>query len=160
MEPQPQSEGNEVLIPQPWRWSHICSQKGMRFLFLNLVAYCLEALSFSWQHEQRLRVEMICRVGPNPGEELSFLHKQPRAWDFFAKRMGFGIVKSTAVLAVSMGVRPDLENQAEGFNAFIFPRILAARLTLPGGLNIIHRQQHRFLAKLWHKMMFFGVWGS
>jgi len=29
--------------------------------------------------------------------------------------MGFGIAKSIAVLAVSMGVGRDLENQAEGF---------------------------------------------
>ena len=29
--------------------------------------------------------------------------------------MGFGIAKSIAVLAMSMTVRPDLENQAEGF---------------------------------------------
>ena len=56
-------------------------------------------------------------------------------------------------------------------HTLFFPRILAAWLTLPGGLNIIflalnvvQRPQHRFLAKLWHKNDVFkekkGVWGS
>ena len=52
---------------------------------------------------------------PELWEELSFLHKQPRPWNFFEKRMGSGIAKSTALLVVSMSVGRDLENQAEGF---------------------------------------------
>ena len=65
----------------------------------------------TWQHEQSLRRP------PEPWEELSFLHKRPDPWNHFAWRMGFGIsvAKSTAVLAVSMGVGRDLENQAEGY---------------------------------------------
>ena len=55
------------------------------------------------------------RRPPELWEELSFLYKQPRPWNFFEKRMGFGIAKSTAVLAVSMSVGWDRENQAEGF---------------------------------------------
>ena len=69
-------------------------------------------------------------------------------------------------------------NQGEAFKFswdmkayIIFPRILAAWLMLPGGLNIvfsvlniIQRPQHGFLAKLWHKNDVFdekqGVWRS
>ena len=55
-------------------------------------------------------------------------------------------------------------------HTLFFPRMLAAWLTSPGGLNIVflalnivQRPQHRFLATLWHKNDVFdekkGVWG-
>ena len=56
-------------------------------------------------------------------------------------------------------------------HTLFLPRILAAWLTSPGGLNIlfsalnvVQRPQHCFLAKLWHRNDAFdenkGVWGS
>ncbi|OBQ36816.1 MAG: hypothetical protein AN484_25455 [Aphanizomenon flos-aquae WA102] len=59
---------------------------------------------------------MTLRRPPELWEELSFLHKLPRPWNSFEERMGFGLAKSTAVLAVSMSARWDLENQSEGYS--------------------------------------------
>ena len=80
----------------------------MRSIFLNLVAEPFGPSYPTWQHE------MTLRRPPELWEELSFLHKLPRPWNSFEERMGFGLAKSTAVLAVSMSARWDLENQSEG----------------------------------------------
>ena len=84
-------------------------RKGMRSIFLNLIAEPLGPSYLTWQHELTLRRR------PELWEELSFLHKPPRPWNSFVERMGFGRAKSTAVLAVSMSARSDLENQSEGY---------------------------------------------
>ena len=81
----------------------------MRSIFLNLIAEPLGPSYLTWQHELTLRRR------PELWEELSFLHKPPRPWNSFVERMGFGRAKSTAVLAVSMSARSDLENQSEGY---------------------------------------------
>ena len=66
----------------------------------------------TWQHEKSLR-----RL-PELWEELSFLHKPPIPWNPLAGRMGFGLAKSAAVLAVSTSARQDLENQTEVYGGF------------------------------------------
>lgn len=83
-------------------------RKGMRSIFLNLIAETFGPSYLTWQHE------MTLRRPPELWEELSFLHKPPRPWNSLAERMGFGCAKSTAVLAVSTSARWDLENQSEG----------------------------------------------
>jgi hypothetical protein len=83
-------------------------RKGMRFIFLNLIAEPFRPSYRSWQHE------MTLRRPPELREELSFLHKPSRPWNSFEERMGFDRAKSTAVLAVSASARWDLENQSEG----------------------------------------------
>ena len=64
----------------------------------------------TWQHERSLRRP------PELWEELSFLHKPLSPWNSFEERMGFGLAKSAAVLAVSMSAGWNLENQAEGYS--------------------------------------------
>ncbi len=88
--PQLWPKGNEVLIPQP------------------------DSGTDSALVPTRQR-EMSLRRPPELWEELSFLHKLPRPWNSFEERMGFGLAKSAAVLAVSMSDRRNLENQAEGY---------------------------------------------
>ena len=91
LEPRPWPKGKQVLISVP-----------------GSVTVWEPRIS-SWQHEQSLRRP------PEPWEELSFLHKPPSPWNLIERRMGSGMAKSTAVLAVSTGVGRDLENQAEGY---------------------------------------------
>ena len=83
--PQLWPKGNEVLIPQP------------------------DSGTDSALVPTRQR-EMSLRRPPELWEELSFLHKLPRPWNSFEERMGFGLAKSAAVLAVSMSDRRNLEN--------------------------------------------------
>ena len=84
-------KGNLVLIPKPGRGT------------------VSESRIPSWQRDT------TGRRPPKLWEELSFLHKLPRPWNSFEERMGFGLAKSAAVLAVSMSDRRNLENQAEGY---------------------------------------------
>ena len=58
---------------------------------------------------------MSLRRPPELWEEFSFLHKLPWPWNPLAGRMGFGLAKNAAVLAVSTSARWNLENQTEGY---------------------------------------------
>ena len=59
-------------------------RKGIRSIFLNLVAEPFGPSYPSWQRDTTRRRP------PELWEELSFLHKPPRPWNPLAGRMGFG----------------------------------------------------------------------
>lgn len=70
--------------------NRIYIRKGMRSLFLNLIA---EPSGPSYLTRQR---EMSLRRLPELWEELSFLHKPLRPWNSFEERMGFGLGKESS----------------------------------------------------------------